>query len=246
MFYPRQVLMDLSLTALLIVALGLLSFFAPLQLGPPANPADAQYVPRPEWYYLPIFQWLKYWHGASAVIGVLLIPSILAVVIVALPFFDRSVERRPWKRPIAMAAYAFIMLALFGLGLRSQYLDKHDASVSQQLAKQQSGENEYMRKPFEPELSSASLAAAAAANADPLISEGKTIFEGQSCSACHGEAGAGTAAAPALLGVSHKMNAEQLAELFRHPTSKMTAGGMPPVALAPDDLKALIAYIESL
>src|SRR5580658_3563180 len=36
LFYPRQVLMDLSLTALLIVGLGLLAFFVPVQLGPPA------------------------------------------------------------------------------------------------------------------------------------------------------------------------------------------------------------------
>src|SRR5260370_4447667 len=49
LFYPRQVLMDLSLTALLIIGLGLLCFFVPVQLGPPANPADAQYIPRPWW-----------------------------------------------------------------------------------------------------------------------------------------------------------------------------------------------------
>src|SRR6202161_2012996 len=79
LFYPRQVLMDLSLTALLIIGLALLCFFVPMQLGPPANPADAQYVPRPEWYYLPIFQWLKYWHGSVAIIGVLLIPTLLAL-----------------------------------------------------------------------------------------------------------------------------------------------------------------------
>jgi ubiquinol-cytochrome c reductase cytochrome b subunit len=246
LFYPRQVLMDLSLTALLIVALGLLSFFVPMELGPPANPADAQYVPRPEWYYLPIFQWLKYWHGAASIIGVLLIPTILAGAIVALPFFDRSVERRPWKRPIAMTAYAFVMLGLFGLGLRSQYLDRHDSSVAQQLAKQQYEEKEYMRKPFEPELSSASLAAKASAIADPLVSKGRTVFEGQSCNACHGDNATGTAAAPALVGVSHKMNANQLADIFKHPTDKMTAGGMPPVDLAPEDLKALMTYIESL
>src|ERR1700683_4021879 len=71
LFYPRQVLMDLSLTALLIVGLGILAFFVPVHLGPAANPADAQYVPRPEWYYLPIFQWLKYWHGAASVVGIL-------------------------------------------------------------------------------------------------------------------------------------------------------------------------------
>src|SRR5271170_5870469 len=150
LFYPRQVLMDLSLTALLIAGLGLLCFFVPMQLGPPANPADAQYVPRPEWYYLPIFQWLKYWHGSAAIIGVLVIPTLLVLAVIALPFLDRSVERRPWKRPAAMGAYAFVVFVLIGLGLRSQYLDRHDSGVAQQLAKQSAEEREYVRKPFEP------------------------------------------------------------------------------------------------
>src|ERR1700730_3112361 len=154
LFYPRQVLMDLSLTSHQIIGLGLLSFSVPMQLGPPANPADAQYIPRPEWYYLPIFQWLKYWHGAASILGILVIPTVLVLAVVALPFFDRSVERRPWKRPVAMGAYAFVLFALVALGLRSQYLDKHDPGVAQQLAKQRLEEREYMRKPFEPELSS--------------------------------------------------------------------------------------------
>src|SRR6202049_3516780 len=126
LFYPRQVLMDLSLTGLLIVGLGLFCFFVPMQLGPPANPADAQYVPRPEWYYLPIFQWLKYWHGSAAIVGVLAIPMLLAFGVLAIPFLDRGIERRPWKRPAAMGAYAFLLFTLLGLALRSQYLDKHD------------------------------------------------------------------------------------------------------------------------
>ena len=246
LFYPRQVLMDLSLTALLIVGLGLLCFFVPIQLGPPANPADAQYIPRPEWYYLPIFQWLKYWHGATSVVGVLVIPSLLVAAILALPFLDRSVERRPWKRPVAMAAYVFVFATLIGLGLRSQYLDRHDSGVAQQLAKQQAEESAYARQPFEPELSSASLAAANVTLADPLAAKGKTIFEGQSCNACHGDGGAGTAAAPALAGISKKFSPDQVANLFQHPTAKMTAGGMPPVDLPPNDTRALIVYVESL
>src|SRR4029077_3183274 len=171
LFYPRQVLMDLSLTALLIIGLGLLCFFVPMQVGPPANPADAQYVPRPEWYYLPIFQWLKYWHGSAAIVGVLVIPTILVLAVLALPFLDRSVERRPWKRPAAMGAYVFVMVALVGLALRSQYQDRRDPGVAQQLAKQRSEEDEYARKPFEPELSAASLAAANVALADPLAAK---------------------------------------------------------------------------
>jgi hypothetical protein len=48
------------------------------------------------------------------------------------------------------------------------------------------------------------------------------------------------------LGVSARFSPEQIAERFQHPTPKMTAGGMPPIDLPPDDLKALIAYVESL
>src|ERR1700674_4797506 len=246
LFYPRQVVMDLSLTALLIIGLGLLCFFVPMQLGPPANPADAQYVPRPEWYYLPIFQWLKYWHGSAAVIGVLVIPTLLVLAILALPFLDRGVERRPWRRPVAMGAYGVVVFMLLGLGLRSQYLDRRDSGVAHQLTKQKAEEDEYARKPFEPELSSASLAAANMTLADPLAAKGKTIFEAQSCNACHGDGGVGTAAAPLLVGIGTKFSPDQLAELFKHPTAKMNAGGMPPIDLPPDDLKALIAYVENL
>jgi hypothetical protein len=56
----------------------------------------------------------------------------------------------------------------------------------------------------------------------------------------------GTAAAPALVGIAAKVSPELVAELFKHPTAIMTAGGMPPIDLPPDDLKALIAYVESL
>ena len=56
----------------------------------------------------------------------------------------------------------------------------------------------------------------------------------------------GTAAAPALIGIKAKFSPDQLADLFKHPTAKMNAGGMPAIDLPPDDLKALIAYVESL
>jgi ubiquinol-cytochrome c reductase cytochrome b subunit len=246
LFYPRQILMDLALTALLIFGLGCLAFFVPVQLGPPANPADAQFIPRPEWYYLPIFQWLKYWHGAASVIGVLVIPTVLALAVIALPFLDRGIERRPWKRPIATGACAFVMLGVVGLGLRSQYLDHHDPAVAQQLAKQHTDEAAYMSKPFEPELSAASLAAVNVALADPLAAKGKTIFEAQSCNACHGDGGVGTAAGPALIGVGAKFSSDQLTHLLLDPTAKMKAGGMPTPDLSPDDMKALVAYVTSL
>lgn len=145
-----------------------------------------------------------------------------------------------------MGAYAFLVFSVVGLGLRSEYLDRHDSGVAQQLAKQNAEEEEYTRKPFEPELSSASLAAANMALADPLVAKGKTIFEARSCTACHGDGGVGTAAAPALTVVHQKFSPDQLAELFKRPTEKMKAAGMPTVDFPLDDMKALIAYIEHL
>jgi mono/diheme cytochrome c family protein len=145
-----------------------------------------------------------------------------------------------------MGSYAFVLCALIALGMQSWYQDKHDSGVAQQLAKQKAEEEEYMRKPFEPELSSSSLAAANVTLADPLAAKGKTIFEGQSCNACHGDGGIGTAAGPALTGAGAKFTREHLAELLKQPTGKMTAGGMPTVDLPPSDLEALIAYLESL
>ena len=145
-----------------------------------------------------------------------------------------------------MGAFAFVMFGLVGLGLRSEYQDKHDPGVEQQLAKQKTEEDEYMRKPFEPELSSASLAAVNVALADPLAAKGKAIFEAQSCNACHGDGGVGTAAAPALFGIAAKFPSDQLANLLQHPTAKMTAGGMAAVDLPPEDMKSLIAYLENL
>jgi len=103
-----------------------------------------------------------------------------------------------------------------------------------------------MSKPFEPELSSASLAAANVALADPLAAKGKTIFEAQFCTACHCDGGVGTAAAPALIGVGAKFSPDQLTELLQHPTDKMKAGGMPTPDLPLDDMKALVAYVASL
>src|SRR5258706_15942415 len=77
---------------------------------------------------------------------------------------------------------------------------------------------------------------------DPLAAKGKTIFEAQSCNACHGDGGGGTAAAPALLGIPGNSPPAPLAELLKHPPPKMNAGGMPAVGFPPDDLKALIAF----
>ena len=201
-FYPRQVVMDTIVALVMILVLGLLAHFAPTELGPKASPADTQYVPRPEWYYLPIFQWLKYWRGPFAIIGIVVIPALTAALLVCVPFIDRRLQRRPWRRPIAVGAFLFILTCFVAMGLMSVRDDQRDPSIAKQVAKQREETEQFMREPFEPEPAIGSLAAANVALADPLAAAGKKVKEGESCDACHGENGVGTAAGPKLAGAT--------------------------------------------
>jgi ubiquinol-cytochrome c reductase cytochrome b subunit len=245
-FYPRQVLFDVVFALLIIAGLGLLAHYAPTELGPKANPADTQYVPRPEWYYIPVFQWLKYWKGVLAVMGILVIPGFIALLFVALPFLDRRPERRPWKRPVAVTIYAVIFIGLGVLGALSHRDDFRDPAIASQLAKQHGEVETFMKAPFEPELAGSSLAAANVALANPLAAKGKSLFEEQGCNACHGDNGIGTPAAPKLIGVAAKYDSKKLEAILKQPTTAMAQGGMTPTELKDEDLKALIAYLESL
>ena len=245
-FYPRQVMMDTIVALVMILILGSLAHFAPTELGPEANPADTQYVPRPEWYYLPIFQWLKYWRGPYAIIGIIVIPVITAALLICVPFIDRRLERRPWRRPFAVGIFLLILAGFVGMGFMSVRDDQRDPSIAKQVAKQREDTEHFMREPFEPEPAVGSLTAANVAIADPLAAAGKKIYESESCDACHGENGTGTNAGPKLAGAMAQKSAEELSDLLRHPTAKMIEGEMKPVDMPDEVLKALVAYIKSL
>jgi len=245
-FYPKQLVVDMGFAVLIIVALGFLAYLWPSELGPKADPADTQFLPRPEWYYIPVFQYLKYWHSSSAVLGILVIPGILGLLLVGLPFFDRSLERRPWKRPTSVGLFTIILLGLGALGFASHREDMRNPGVAAQLKTQREDTLLFMKAKFEPELSGSSLVAKNAELANPEATKGKAIFEREGCNACHGDNGIGTAAGPKLVGVGSKYDAAKLEALLHHPTEKMTQGGMPPVELKDDEMKPLISYLQSL
>jgi ubiquinol-cytochrome c reductase cytochrome b subunit len=245
-YYPGQLLMDLGFAVVLIAALGILAHFIPVDLGPEANPADTRYVPRPEWYYLPIFQWLKYWPGSLAFLGVVVIPSCIAVLFAGLPFIDRRRERRPWKRPVAVGTFAIVLLSLVSLGVLSRLSDRRDHAISAQLAHQRQETKRFMQAPFEPEMAEASLAAANVALLDPFAAKGKEVYEMQSCDSCHGDSGRGSAEGPKLVRIGAKLQPDQLEALLRHPTRKMLDGGMNAIAVNDQEMKSLVAYLNSL
>lgn len=247
-FYPRQVLFDMGFALLLVAILAGLSYLRPVTLGPIANPADSQFLPRPEWYYLPMFEWLKFWEGPAVVIGVVAIPGIIATAFFLMPFLDRRLERKVWRRPIPALAVSIVVMGMIGLGIKSK-LDDRQPSIAQQLAHQEEQERAYTAAPFEPYTNSPATdtnAPAVVASVDPLVPKGKSMFSERGCSACHGEDGTGTALAPSLVGITRKLPKDRLLALLRNPSARMKAGGMPNVDASPDEMEALIAYLGTL
>lgn len=64
-----------------------------VNLDAPADPA-VQYDPRPEWYYLFLFQLLKYFEGEQEVIGTMVIPGGVAAILFILPLLGFGKMRR--------------------------------------------------------------------------------------------------------------------------------------------------------
>jgi ubiquinol-cytochrome c reductase cytochrome b subunit len=245
-FYPRQVVMDMAVTLVVMVLLGFLSYFVPMELGPMANPADTQYLPRPEWYYLPAFQWLKYWSGPFSVVGLLIIPTLIVIAFVGLPFIDRRLERLPHRRPIALTFFFGGILILAALGFLSYQEDKRDPAIALQLSKQLKETEEFMKTPFVAEPAGISLQAENIALANPQAAKGKQIYERESCNACHGDNGVGTPISKSLIGIGKKFNTQALIAVLQQPTAEMKDGAMPPVELNSEELQALVAYLQSL
>jgi ubiquinol-cytochrome c reductase cytochrome b subunit len=114
-FYPYHALKDTIAIAVVFATLLTLSLLIPAPLDPIADPTDAAFVPRPEWYFLSLFELLKYFPGPLEPIATIVIPGLLVGLLLLLPFLDRSPHRHPLKRPIVTGAFAAAGLAIVAL-----------------------------------------------------------------------------------------------------------------------------------
>ncbi len=104
-FWPRQVLLDAAGCLVLLIVVLLCVFHWDLnglisgklgvahlgaELGAPADPAEAYSAARPEWYYLFLFQLLKYFPGSTEIIGAIVIPGAVMTIFALMPFIGRS------------------------------------------------------------------------------------------------------------------------------------------------------------
>jgi len=89
-FWPDQVLKDtVACLAVLAAVLFLVVRYHGADLGAPADPSDNFSAARPEWYFLFLYQFLKYFPGGTEVWGAIIIPGLVVGVIFLMPFLGR-------------------------------------------------------------------------------------------------------------------------------------------------------------
>lgn len=115
-FFPTFVFKEALVAFGVFIAVLLLAIFLPAEIGDPADPSDTSFLPKPEWYFLPLYQLLKLFPGKLEVIGVLIQPMLLLGLFL-LPFLDRNPERRPSKRKASMIVLAIIVVGAVVLGI---------------------------------------------------------------------------------------------------------------------------------
>jgi ubiquinol-cytochrome c reductase cytochrome b subunit len=115
--FPDWVTRDLLLGLGLLALLVFLSTVRRVPLDFPADPTSTDHNPRPEWYFLFLFQMLRYIPPSLEPVAVVLIPTIVLGSMALLPFLDTSEERRPWRKPVTTAIGLFYVLTLIVMTL---------------------------------------------------------------------------------------------------------------------------------
>ena len=201
----------------------------PAELGPQADPTS-DYLARPPWYFLPLFQLLKYFPGKLSLIPTVALPGALFAIIFLLPFFDRRKERRPLRRPAAMAAFSLILFGATGLIVLSKYQDGTDPGTSAKLNQQDKEAGEFLEAAFQPQEIGRSIAITPPNVAHPVMSGSPALkIFSANCANCHGAEANGGPLGPSLVNLARrrKLSADFLVTWIEGHGREASADSMP-------------------
>ncbi len=134
-FFPRQLFYDTAFAAVLVGGLFLLAWGQGAPLEAPADPSS-QYLARPEWYFLPLFQLLKYFEGGAELLGTVVLPGLAMGFLVGLPFLHAALVRRSPRIHRALALVLTLGVGGVGaLGALAVYEDNQDPTFAAMAAR---------------------------------------------------------------------------------------------------------------
>jgi len=223
-FWPGQVWKDGIVALGLLAALTTWVFTHPAPLGAVADPSKA-YEARPEWYFMFLFQILRYFHGPWEIVGTFVLPSLFFCILFFWPLLDRTPSRDPRRRPIAMAMLGAATVSLVGMTIFAVETDVR------------------MTKP--------EIALKPKVAASPLQKVDVVGLYATNCLACHGEDGTGNALRIALPTIPDFTNAAwQKTQSNENFVSRIEDGKIPAMPafkdkLNSDQIHALADYVRA-
>lgn len=125
-FWPDSIFKDAIMALAIFIILILLATFVGVHDLPKADPSDASYVPRPEWYFLFLFKFLAL-YGQIPILGkiewiaTVIIPGVAVGVLTLLPFIDKSPRRYYAKRALPLGIMSIMVLGIVLLTLLADY-----------------------------------------------------------------------------------------------------------------------------
>jgi quinol-cytochrome oxidoreductase complex cytochrome b subunit/mono/diheme cytochrome c family protein len=209
-FWPDQLARNAVFSLAVVGILALLSAYRPASLDAPADPT-VNYLPRPDWYFLFLFQLLKYFEGSLVVVGTILIPGLTCLVLIALPLLDRGEVRSPLspeRAPFVALMYSIVagVFLLTYLAIRADQRNPEVQRLRREADRSASRAIEVAQNGIPPEGAAVLLAS------DPR-EQGRRLFH-KSCESCHSLDGAGGTKAPDLTGY---LSRSWIAGLIRNP-----------------------------
>jgi ubiquinol-cytochrome c reductase cytochrome b subunit len=227
-FWPDQIFKDsVIITSISVLLVGLSAYFPPPFSGA-KDVMITSYVPKPEWYFLFLYQTLKAFHAKWEPLGTVGIPGLVVVLLLFLPFLDRSPERNPRRRPVAVVGYLLFISWVITLGIVGYYSN--------------------------PAASTAGTSKSAAISVDPpgqmstSATEGSQLFNSLGCLGCHRVNGQGGTIGPDLSsGILKGKSRQWLITQLQNPKAHFVNSIMPTFSsLKRDQLNALVDYLMTL
>jgi len=216
-FWPNQLFLDVAAMAVTGAILVWLTYRTHgAELFAPADPAS-NFVARPEWYFLFLFQLLKYFEGPMSIIATVLIPGAVATFLFALPFVDRANSRAVKSRGAALGGVGLIMVGVVVLTALALVEDARNEDFQAGLA---DAERDAERSRELAAVGVPPEGGTAVWKNDPKYAA-MELFK-QNCSTCHEIDGRGGEEAPSL---SHFNDRAWLRGVVRAPQSVAYFGG---------------------
>lgn len=114
-YFPFHVSRELIAIGIAFVVLIALAIKGVPALEPQADPSDSTYIPRPEWYFAGLFQFVKLFPGKWEVVGALILPGAAFSLLAALPWIDRGRTRAFASRMPVLAGFTVFFLTVAAL-----------------------------------------------------------------------------------------------------------------------------------